>query len=153
MYSTKLESNPWPPSCMSLSVVPSASTEISPFHFSNSRAAASSSLAFRAKASSSYSKWQVVSVKKSILCNFHVCKQYCHQPSSAPVLRAPHPSSSSFLHNDLVLFSLIHVLLPQPAFECCCHETNMTKCMRRKKCLKANFPVFELHAPVFSFPF
>lgn len=53
MYSTKLWSKPWPSSCVSLSVVPSASTEKAPFHFSNSKAAASSSLAFLALASSS----------------------------------------------------------------------------------------------------
>lgn len=54
MYSTKLESRSWFPSCTSFSVEPSASTENSPFHFSNSNAAASSSLAFWAWASSSY---------------------------------------------------------------------------------------------------
>ena len=53
MYSTNSESKSWFPPCTS-SVVPSASTENSPFHLSNSNAAASSSLACRAFSSSSY---------------------------------------------------------------------------------------------------
>lgn len=55
IYSTKLASKSSVPSCTS-SRVPSSSTENSPFHFSNSNAAASSSLAFWALASSSYMK-------------------------------------------------------------------------------------------------
>lgn len=38
-------------------------------------------------------------------------------PTYAPVPHAPHPSTSAFLNNDLVLQALTLVQLPQPSKE------------------------------------
>ena len=122
-YSTKSNSKPWLPSWISFSVVPSASTENSPFHFSNSNAAASSSLAFLALASSSYNR------------NFVSCHR-ANQKTKALALAPPKrrrqngiTSKAIMTHQQLLLSFTFFILLPShfcimvlfhlPWFTCC----------------------------------
>lgn len=93
MYTTKFESKSWFPSCTSLSIVPSASTEKSPFHFSNSNAAASSSLALRAFASSSYMKHHKILQQGMPRVHKHT---YTHMQTENPIKKKSLTSISSF---------------------------------------------------------
>lgn len=93
---------------------------------------------------------QTISVSELAHWHSHMYQQYSHQPPAALLLPAPHPSSSSFLHNGLVLFSLIPVPLPQPTVECYLWLI-LTKYIRKKHIWRLTH--LSLCFTLLSFPF